>query len=102
MYGFDTIDYDRENDYDQDNEAEPVFFNSHEMTTFPRYDSQAAAVHETRKVERFSPYRGYFEDMRNVTAKCNQEPSPNLINSYLKKSWVEHDQGQYSCSQPTC
>lgn len=96
MYGFDTIDYDRENDYAMDNnEAEPIFFNSYEMTTFPRYDSHPVAWKQTnRQAERFSPYRGYFEDMRAVTAKCNQEPAPNLINSYLKKSWVEHDQGE--------
>ena len=94
MYGFDTIDYERERDYEEHyNEPEPIFFNSHEMTTFPRYDSQAVASHDNRRVERFSPYRGYFEDMRQVTAKSNQEPAPNLINSYLKKSWVEHDQG---------
>ena len=92
MYGFDTVDYGRDNDLDADDGTEPIFFNSHEMTTFPRYESQAVTFHKNHDLERLSPYRGYFEDLRSVSAKCNQEPAPTLINAYLKQSWVEHDQ----------
>jgi hypothetical protein len=108
MYGFDTVDYEREDEYLRatQNEPDPIFFDTQAMTTFPHYHTHTLTSTQSRSaggqsssdavaMERFSPYRGYFEDLRRVTATSNQEPAPSLINSYLKKSWVEHSHGVY-------
>mmetsp|Transcript_23184 Transcript_23184/g.34006 ORF Transcript_23184/g.34006 Transcript_23184/m.34006 type:complete len:515 (+) Transcript_23184:107-1651(+) len=72
----------------------PVFFNTDEMTHFPKYEDSALTFHSSRDVP-FSPYRGYYADAHTVQKSINSEPAYNLINTYMSQSWASTPKTSY-------
>lgn len=85
----DRYDYEKDIITNQ-NEKYNRFLDPKEMTTFPRFDDGFySPITKLNRNTPLSPYKGYFSDVKLVEKTMKEEPSHNLINTYLSQSFSQ-------------